>query len=271
MRVPVDDGVHLEVVTAGDPGLPALVLVHGFGGAKEDFTDHLDALSATHHVVVFDHRGHGASGKPDREAAYSLDRMAADVVAVADALGIVGFRLLGNSMGGMVAERVVLAHPERVEALILQDTWPGPPPFDRGSAVKAAHVARTRGLGELKQRMEGLDPVSTAAHDRLLRERPGYREFGDRKFLSQSSAMYAAIVVEMLHQDDLSERLRAVRCPTLVLVGEQDPARPGCARLAEVIPGARLAVVPDAGHSPQFESPAAWLEVLTTFLGELGR
>lgn len=267
----MDDGVGLEVLESGDPAAPALLVVHGFGGAKEDFTDHLDALSRTHRVVLFDHRGHGASDKPDDEAAYSLDRMARDALGVADALGLGGFRLLGNSMGGMVAERVVLARPERVEALVLQDTWPGPPPFDRDAAVKAAAVARKHGLAELKARMEGLDPTGTPAHQRLLATRPGYREFGDRKFLAQSPAMYAAVVVELLHQRDLSDALSTVSCPTLVMAGEQDPARPGCERLAEVIPGARLVVIPDAGHSPQLESPAAWLAALTAFLMELLR
>lgn len=269
MRVVVGDGVGLEVVEAGDRDLPTLLIVHGFGGAKEDFTDHLDALSATHHVVVFDHRGHADSDKPDDESVYSLDRMAADVVAVADAVGVERFQLLGNSLGGMVAQRVVLRHPDRVEALVLQDTWPGAPPFDSDAAVRAAAVARTYGLDELQRRMEGQDPLVTPAHERLLRERPGYREFGEWKFLSQSPAMYAAIVVELLHQPDLSDELAGVACPTLVLVGEQDPARLGCERLAEVIPGARLEVVPDAGHSPQLENPEAWLAALTAFLDAL--
>ena len=113
MRMTMDDGLALEVTDTGSG--PGLLLVHGFGGAKEDFADHVDALGARHRVVTFDHRGHGASDKPDEAAAYSLDRMAADVMGVADALGIDGFRLLGYSMGGMVARRVVLAHPARID------------------------------------------------------------------------------------------------------------------------------------------------------------
>ena len=69
-----------------------------------------------HRVVVFDLRGHGESGSPAEPSAYSLDRLAADVLAVADSLGLDTFRLLGHSMGGMVARRVVLAHPGRVDA-----------------------------------------------------------------------------------------------------------------------------------------------------------
>src|SRR5205823_7136067 len=102
--VTVDDGVALVVtLTETRDDAPALLLVHGFGGAKEDFADHVEALAREHRVVVFDHRGHGESEAPDDVAAYSLDRLALDTVAVADAFGFDTFRLLGHSMGGMVA------------------------------------------------------------------------------------------------------------------------------------------------------------------------
>ena len=62
--------------------------MHGFGGAKEDFADHAPLLAADHTVVVFDHRGHGESDKPDDPLAYSFDRLVADTLAVADATGL---------------------------------------------------------------------------------------------------------------------------------------------------------------------------------------
>src|SRR5438105_4194681 len=125
MRVTVDDGVSLEVEAVGS-GAP-LLMVHGFTGAQEDFFDHRELLGRHSRVVTFDHRGHGRSDKPDDVAAYSLDRLARDTLAVADALGFDRFRLLGHSMGGMVAARVVVAAPERVDGLVLMDTAAGPP------------------------------------------------------------------------------------------------------------------------------------------------
>src|SRR5437660_12629958 len=101
MRVTMDDGVALEITDTGSG--PGLLLVHGFGGAKEDFADHIAALASTHMVVVFDHRGHGASDKPTDLASYSFARLRADTVAIADAVGLDEFRLLGHSMGGMLA------------------------------------------------------------------------------------------------------------------------------------------------------------------------
>src|SRR3954466_10146839 len=86
MRITTSDGVGLEVEVEGSG--PGLLLVHGFGGAKEDFADHVSALAADHTVVIFDHRGHGGSDNPDDPAAYTLDRLVTDTLQVADAAGL---------------------------------------------------------------------------------------------------------------------------------------------------------------------------------------
>src|SRR5262249_59206577 len=78
-------------------------------------------------VIRVDLRGHGDSDAPSDPSSYSLDRLARDIEAVAEAVGAERFRLLGHSMGGMVARRVVLDHPERVEALVMMSTAAGPP------------------------------------------------------------------------------------------------------------------------------------------------
>src|SRR5436190_8261838 len=120
MRViPMDVGpVTLSVAAAGDGGRP-LLLVHGFGGAKEDFTEFLDDLADLGwHAVAPDLRGHGASDKPDDEGAYSFEIFSGDLCALADRLGWTRFVVLGHSMGGMVAQHLVLDLPERVGALV---------------------------------------------------------------------------------------------------------------------------------------------------------
>jgi pimeloyl-ACP methyl ester carboxylesterase len=271
MRVTMDDGVALAVTDTGSG--PPLLLVHGFGGAKEDFADHIDALSERHRVVTFDHRGHGESDGPPDLAAYSLDRMAADVQGVADALGIDGFRLLGHSMGGMVARRVVLAHPARVDALVLMDTSPGPVPgIDSDAMEAAATVILDEGKDVLKPLLDAAGTLETPAYERLLAERPGYQEYEDRKWAQLSAVMWAAMAREMAHQPDQLALLGAVRCPTLVIVGEQDESFVDASyRMAATIPSAELVVVPDAGHSPQFENPRPWLDALERFLADVER
>lgn len=267
MRVTLDDGVEIEVDVRGRG--PGLILVHGFGGSKEDFADHVDALATSHRVVTFDHRGHGASGRGSDPAEYTFDRYAADTMQLADALELPRFRLLGHSMGGMVARRVVLAHQDRVEALVLMDTSPScPPSFDRELMDAAATIALDDGKEVLKSLLDAAPALDTPAHQRLLAQRPGYRELEARSWEALSIEMWAGSIREIAHQPDQLADLATVRCPTLVLVGDQDAAfLEPCRAMSDIIPGAQLIVIPDAGHSPQFENPEAWRAALVEFLG----
>jgi 3-oxoadipate enol-lactonase len=266
MRMTMDDGVALEVTDTGSG--PGLLLVHGFGGAKEDFADHVDALAVRHRVVTLDHRGHGESDKPADAAAYSLDRMAADVLAVADGLGIEAFRLLGHSMGGMVSRRVVLAEPARIDALVLMDTSPGPiPRLDPELAELAAGIMLEQGKDVLKPMLDEAGTLESPAHLRLLAERPEMLEYEARNWQALSPVMWATMLRELVYQPDQLELLAGVHCPTLVIVGDQDEPFVDASRdMAAVIPGAELVVVRDAGHSPQFENPGPWFAALDGFL-----
>jgi 3-oxoadipate enol-lactonase len=270
MRVTTSDGVGLAVDVAGSG--PGLLLVHGYGGAKEDFADHVPALARDHTVVVFDHRGHGSSDKPAERSAYSLDRMAVDTLEVADACGFDSFRILGHSMGGMIVRRLPLRTPERVDALVMMDTCAGPiPGFDPELMEIAADVAFTRGKVALKELLDMAAVLETPAYLRVLAERPGYREFVERKWDNLSEIMWGAMAIELAHQpDDLAALAAAVHVPALVIVGEQDePFRGPSDAMADVIEGAQLVVIPDAGHSPQFENPSAWIDALSRFLASV--
>jgi 2-succinyl-6-hydroxy-2,4-cyclohexadiene-1-carboxylate synthase len=269
MQVTVDDGTTLEVEVTGSG--PALFLVHGFGGAKEDFSDHVEWLATDHRVVVFDHRGHGASAKPETADAYSLDRMAADVLAIADHLGEARFRLLGHSMGGMVARRVAITAPHRLEALVLMDTSHGPLAAIDGDLIEmGAQIALTEGMPVLKEILDAGSPLDNPAYQRLLEERPGYQEFQDRKFAALSAVMWATMARAIRDQADDLEHLAELDVPTLVMVGEVDlPFIEQSRSMAETIPGATLAVIATAGHSPQFEAPEAWSAVMAEFLAAI--
>jgi pimeloyl-ACP methyl ester carboxylesterase len=271
VRVVTDDGVGLEVSVRGAG--PGLVLVHGFGGAKEDFADHVEALASTYRVVTFDLRGHGSSDHPEDAAAYTLDRLALDLLCVVHAVGLDTFRLLGHSMGGMVARRAVLAHPELVDALVLMDTSPGRVAgLDSGLIDLAAELALTDGMDELRRVLDEFSPLDTPAYTRLLEERPDYKEFQDRKWEALSPVMWATLVREIDRQPDQTLLLSAIACPTLVIVGELDANFVGPAEvMAAAIPGAQLVVIPEAGHSPQFENPSLWIAALTRFLDQVER
>ncbi len=265
----------LAVAEAGEGGRP-LLLVHGFTGAKEDFTDFLDPLAELGwHVVAPDQRGHGASAKPEAEAAYSFDAFTDDLLGLLDALAWGRCVALGHSMGGMVVQTAALRAPERFEALVLMDTSHRSVRVDEGLVEMGIAIARAEGIAAVMAAQDALSPdqaLGTGPHERLLATREGYKEFGARKMLASSPAMYAAMlqtITSATTVDRLPE-LASIGVPTLVLVGEEDgPFRKPSARMAEAIPGAELVVIPDGGHSPQFEATELWWKALTDFLGRV--
>ena len=270
MRITMNDGVGLEVEVAGEG--PGLLMLHGLGGAKEDFADHVPTLARENTVVTFDHRGHGQSDNPTDPAMYSLERLAADSLAVADATGLDHFRLLGHSMGGMVARKIAIQESSRVDALVMMDTSAGPiPGFEPELMDMGVEVALTQGKQALKDLMDMVSALETPAYKRVAAERPGFAEFEARKWDGMSEIMWGTMAHELAHQtDDLPALAASLRAPLLVLVGVEDkPFVIASQLMADAIPGAQLVVIPDAGHSPQLENPAAWIAALTGFLSAL--
>ena len=272
-RIALDD-VELAVAEAGEGGRP-LLLLHGFTGAKEDFTEWLDALAELGwHAVAPDHRGHGESSKPSAVEAYSMSILAEDSTALADALGWTRYALLGHSMGGFVAQRMALEDPSRLTGLVLMDTGHGPVEgIDPDLAARAANVALESGMDTLADLIAAMgSPLDTPAHQRVLAKRPGYAEFEERKFRSTSPNLYAAIGRELVSCSDLLSELAAMdpQPPSLVLIGEQDTPFLGSAkRMADALSESTMAVVADAGHSPQFENPEGWWTALSLFLASV--
>lgn len=268
--------ITLSVAEAGAGGRP-LVLVHGFTGAKEDFTDWLDPLAELGwHAVAPDQRGHGRSQQPVDEAAYSFDAFAEDLLALIDALGWSTTVALGHSMGGMVLQTAVLRSPARFEAIALMDTSHRPLRADPGLVDLAAGIARSDGMAAVLAAQEALadddQPLGNDIDRRMKAADPAYKAFGDGKLLASSPAMYASMIRTITSADgvDRLPELASLTVPALVLVGEHDqPFLKPSRRMAEAIPGAELVVIPDAAHSPQFENPDPWWKALRGFLERL--
>jgi pimeloyl-ACP methyl ester carboxylesterase len=266
--------VQLAVAEAG-AGQRPLLLVHGFTGAKEDFTPWLEPLAeAGWHAVAPDLRGHGASSQPAAESDYSFQLMAADLLGLADALGWDRYVLLGHSMGGMVAQVMACAAPGRLDGLILMDTSHGPlRNLDPDLVQAAVSIAADQGMDVLAGILaERQGPLTTPAHQQLITGQAGYAEFCDRKLRATSAAMYAAMAPAFMTTADRLDDLRALPAtlPVLVIAGEQDkPFLAPSRRMAEGVGQGTLAVIPDAGHSPQFENSDGWWQALAGFLAGL--
>ncbi len=240
-------------------GFP-LLLVPGIPAIASDWFPFADALAERFRVVAYDNRGSGSSDVP--AGPYTTRAMAADALAVLDALKIERAHVFGVSMGGMIAQEIALAFPERVDHLVLGCTHAGVrhavrPPREASQAF----AFETDDWGA---RMRALAPFAFAPNvDAALLARFIAKKSGDVQLESGYRAQIAAVLAH-----DALDRLGAIRNPTLVLTGDADqviPAR-NSRLLHERIPGSRLQVIPGAGHLFFLERPNPTLAALAAFL-----
>lgn len=254
-------------------GEPALVLVHGFTGFRQDFAGVLEALAPLGRTLAPDLRGHGESSHTGRPEDYTLERLTADLLAFLRAAGISRCDLLGHSMGGMLALRLALSHPERIHSLILMDTSARAlEGVDESLLELAERVIREGGMAALATvlRARAADDPTRSRPDRLLEQEWGSERFWEwrtSRVVRMDPAAYGPLARAMVRQESLVPRLGEIHRPALVMVGAEDqeflvPAR----ELAKGIPAARLVEIPGGGHQPQNEARDAWLLALREHL-----
>jgi pimeloyl-ACP methyl ester carboxylesterase len=272
-RTPVR-GIEIEWEEHG-AGERALVLVHGFTGSRRDFAPRVPALAALGRTVLPDLRGHGGSTHTGDAASYTLEHLAADLVAFVDAEQLAGCDLLGHSLGGMVALRAALAAPDRFGSLILMDTAARAPGLPRALFDAARRVVEAAGLETLLALMRQRDPAETGRTGPDLRLEAEWGEgYWSEWRLPNVRAMdpvaYGALGEALFAQAPLAARLAELRLPVLVLVGAEDAGFLAAAdELAAGIPGAQRVTIPGAGHQPQLETPEAWLEAIRAHLAQV--
>jgi len=248
---PTDDStVDLAYDSTGQ-GFP-LVLVHGFTGSSLDWVDVIEPLARDRQVVTFDHRGHGESPNTGDASTYTFDQLVADMTVLLDDLELDRFDLLGHSMGGVVAMRYALAHPERVRSLVLMDTAAGSATGNAEMMRAGIEMVRTQGTSALFELIQGFLGEGEVADVQRARMRT--------KLAQMDPVAFTELGEELLTYPSVLDRLAGLEIPTTVLVGVDDHGLRGAADdLAATIPGAELVVIPDAAHSPQDENRDAWL------------
>ncbi len=244
------DDVELWYEIHGSMGDP-VVLVHGYTGDVTDWQHQIRQFARTHRVLALDHRGHGRSQAPRDRSSYTIDRLASDVEAIAEGAGFERYHLVGHSMGGAVAQEIALKSPERLASLTLEDTSYQ---FRMASNPAVARIFESRlRLAEEKgmHAVAELPPLPRPPH------MPASRAEEERRRLSRMSVDgFVGGWNALSTWAGTKERAAAIRAPTLVIYGELDAGLVNGSRwLAEAIPGALLAPIPEAGHSPQYERP----------------
>lgn len=268
LSVPVPGGplAALEHDGAGAP----VVLVPGFTGSKEDFRLVLEPLSsAGRRVVAIDQRGQYESAGPDDLAAYTVEALAADLLALLDALGVGAVHLVGHSFGGLVGRAAVLKRPEAVRSLTLMCSGPDALTGPRVELLPLLEtVLEQGGMPALVDTVEalGVDDPRTQALT------PEVRAFLRARMLSSSPAALIGMAAGLTGEPDLVAELRATGVPVLVLHGAADDAwAPSVqAEMADRL-GARYVVVPDAMHSPAVENPTPTAAAMNAFFADVER
>jgi pimeloyl-ACP methyl ester carboxylesterase len=259
------NGISLAYETFGDPARPPVLLVMGLGaqmiGWHDDFCR---ALALGRHVVRFDNRDVGESqwleGDVDlaacaagdtSSAVYTLEDMADDAAGLLDSLGIGAAHVVGASMGGMIAQTLAIAHPERVLSVTSIMSTTGEPgiaqPTEAATGVLLSPPARNRDEAMERSvtasRVIGSPGYPRDEEDiRIRAGRAWDRGVNPSGFARQLAAIYAS--------GDRTPALRSLDVPALVVHGEDDPLVPvsGGRATAAAIPGADLWTVPGMGH-----------------------
>jgi pimeloyl-ACP methyl ester carboxylesterase len=251
------NGVELCVETFGDQADPAVLLIHG-ASASMDFweTPFCERLAAAARFVVrYDHRdtGQSVSYEPG-EPQYTGEDLIADAVGL-DALGIAQAHVVGLSMGGGIAQRMVLDFPDRVVSVTLASTSPGGPGLPPMSAELQASFAEDVPETDWSDPEAALDAL--IADERKYSGTLPYDEGARRAFYTAMMARTKNLAAAMTNHwilesggDPIRPRLGEVAVPALILHGTEDPLfPPGHAEvLAREIPGARLVLLEGAGH-----------------------
>jgi pimeloyl-ACP methyl ester carboxylesterase len=268
--------VHYKVVGQGEP---AIVLLHGFAASVFSWRKVMDPLGEMGTVIAFDRPAFGLTERPmpgewADENPYTPEAQANLTVRLMDELGVERAVLVGHSAGGSIALLTTLCYPERVEALVLEDASV----YEVNGAPEwlhpLLHIPQMDRLGPVMVRslvLWGEAAIRTACHDpdKITVElvsgykKPLQAENWDR-------ALWELVLAS--HPLGLGDRLEEVTVPVLVVTGEHDRivlAR-NSERLAEELPRADLAVIPNCGHVPHEECPSLFLEAVSDFLAQLG-
>jgi 3-oxoadipate enol-lactonase len=253
------NGVRLNVLDEGD-GHP-LVFLHGMGGSWRDWEPQLDHLRDRYRCIVIEHRGHGRSEAT--RGAYSTDLFAADAAAVCRHLGVGHAYVVGLSMGGMIAQKLALAEPDLVEALVLCDT--GTHLGTRGAQFLRDWAARVRATGMVDSRGV-VNPEATGFSRWTVEHQPHVARNNMREAESADPDAWAR-AAEAVAAHDTRADIGRITAPCLLVWGEEDPAVPveRAQPLADALGGAPLVVLPDAGHVCNLDQPAAFEAAIEDF------
>ena len=235
--------IAVEQEGAGD----AVIMVHGLGGTGNSWYPQVGPLARFFRVVRLDLEG---SGRSPATGDLSIASFAADVIAVMDELDISTAHLCGHSMGTIVCQHIAAERPERVKSLALLGPLAEPPEPARQAIRDRAGVARKNGMVPIA---DTLVEVAISAETRA--HHPASAAFVREILMRQDAEGYARTCEALAAAT--SADLGSIRCPTILITGDEDGVSPPPAvkALSGRIKGSRVAVLPGCGHWTPIEKP----------------
>jgi 3-oxoadipate enol-lactonase len=242
---------------------PWLVFSHSLACSTRMWDGQIAAFKDRFRVLAYDTRGHGQSAAP--KGPYTLEGLADDLAALLRELRIQKAHFVGLSMGGMIGQTFALKYPGVFQSLTLADTTSRYPAEAAAMWQDRIKIAETKGMEPLVQ--PTLERWFTPA---FRKSQPQALEKIATAIRSTPVAGYAGCC-HAIPKIDVTSRLRELALPALVICGEQDPGTPpAMAReIAQNLPGAKLALIPQAAHLANVEQPEAFNRALGGFLSSL--
>jgi 3-oxoadipate enol-lactonase len=254
-------GTNIYYEVTGD-GLP-LVFVHGLGGTGNVWHAQRSALSKSCKVITLDLPGSGRSEKKERN--FTMERWADQVAALADHLQLDRFVLIAHSMSTILAQKCAAKHGQRINGLVLCGPLMELAPAGKEAFVKRAESVQKEGM------LAVADAVLSGALTAATREANAvlaglYREM----LLANDPPSYAAQCRALINGSARADQ-PAIRCPTLILTGDQDAVTPltMSRAIAAAIPGCRIKTIPATAHLTMAERPEMFNAALVEFLAVL--
>lgn len=242
---------------SGSGGMP-LVLLHGVGSDKSVWRPQLEHFGCERRTLAFDYPGYGESAFIEDAG---REDFAAVILAALDALGIERAHVCGLSLGGVVAIAMHAAATERIESLVLADTFAVHPD---GQAIHDRSLAAVADLSMRKLADARVDALVAAGTSAAVRQEvvETMSRIDPRAYVLGARAVWLA---------DQRDRAAAISCPTLILCGSDDRITPPALseQLKGLVPHAALVEIAGAGHLPNLEQPAIFNRVLDGFLAGL--
>ena len=247
------NGVNIYYESHG-AGFP-LVFAYGLGGNTGEWAGQVQAFSRHYRFIIWDPRGHGKSDSPPEQDQYGLQISAKDLHGLLDHLGIEKAYVGGLSMGGGIATLLALAHPERVAALLIIDSASASglpmPPAMREMRERIIELCETQGMEAVAEYCIQVNPNLRTRAEAGPEALEGLRQM----FRALNPTGYTNTTRALMEENFPASRLSQITAPTLVLVGEEDPAREAAHLTHTSIPGSQYVVIPGAGHLSNQDKP----------------